>query len=236
MAGSLKTRLQSVSLIFACGTALFSDGYANGVIGSVNTLLTRIYGAEALAAHNYSRTLTSLGFAGTVVGMLTFGYLSDKVGRKFGMMAASGIVVVFSALAAASSGAHGSVGGLLSMLSACRFLLGIGVGAEYPCGSVAASEQSEEEKIEKNAQHRWLALATNSMIDMGFVISAFTPLVLFWMQAPPFRKCREFSIELDYLVLVLITLVLFGGFPLRLALFRLEPSSSGGIPWKNHPV
>ncbi|KJA19447.1 hypothetical protein HYPSUDRAFT_204509 [Hypholoma sublateritium FD-334 SS-4] len=177
----LKERIKSVSLIFACGTALLSDGYANGVIGSVNTLLTRVYGSAKLSQHNYSRTLSSLGFAGTVVGMLVFGYLSDKIGRKFGMMAAAGIVTLFSGLSAASSGAHGSVGGLLSMLSAMRFLLGIGVGAEYPCGSVSASEQSEEPGISKGSQHRWFALATNSMIDFGFVISAFVPLVLFWI-------------------------------------------------------
>ncbi|KAG6919871.1 hypothetical protein DXG01_015579 [Tephrocybe rancida] len=62
-----------------------------------------------------------------------------------------------------------------------RFFLGIGLGAEYPCGSVSASEQSEEKVINKNAWHRWLALATNTMIDFGFVIAAFTPLVLFWI-------------------------------------------------------
>ncbi|KAF8638308.1 hypothetical protein AX17_002328 [Amanita inopinata Kibby_2008] len=96
-------------------------------------------------------------------------------------MTATGIVALFSGLSAASSGAHGSIGGMLSMLAAMRFLLGIGVGAEYPCGSVSASEQSEEPAISKNAQHRWFALATNSMIDFGFVISAFVPLVLFWI-------------------------------------------------------
>jgi len=176
-----KPKLSQVSLIFACGTALFSDGYANGVIGSVNTLLRRIYGTAAVDAHNYSTTLSSLAFAGTIVGMLTFGYLSDKFGRKFGMMTATGIVAVFSGLSAASSGANHSLGGMLAMLSACRFLLGIGVGAEYPCGSVAASEQSEEKGISKNAQHRWFALATNSMIDFGFVVSAFVPLVLYWI-------------------------------------------------------
>lgn len=181
MQPTLKEKIKSVSLIFACGTALFSDGYANGVIGNVNTLLTRVYGSTELGKHNYSRTLSSLGFAGTVVGMLIFGYLSDKIGRKFGMMTAAGIVTLFSGLSAASSGAHGSVGGLLSMLSAMRFLLGIGVGAEYPCGSVSASEQSEEPAISKGAQNRWFALATNAMIDWGFVISSFVPLVLFWI-------------------------------------------------------
>ena len=46
----------------------------------------------------------------------------------------------------------------------CSFLLGIGIGAEYPCGSVAASEQSEEEGVAKNAQHRWFALATSESL------------------------------------------------------------------------
>ncbi|KAH0591421.1 hypothetical protein H2248_001498 [Termitomyces sp. 'cryptogamus'] len=216
---SLKERIRSVSLIFACGTALFSDGYANTVIGSgahvcwiftilsdwilvVNTrevhtyrhcaiantilplVLTRIYGKQALAEHNYSTIVNSTGFAGTVVGMLLFGFLSDKIGRKFGMMSAAIIVILFSGLSAASSGANGSVGGLLSMLSAMRFFLGIGVGAEYPCGSVAASEQSEEPAISYHARHRWLGLATISTLVFGFAIASFVPWVLYLIFGP----------------------------------------------------
>ena len=49
-------------------------------------MLNRIYGSDRVGAHNYGTTLSSLTFAGTVVGMLIFGYLSDKVGRKFGMV------------------------------------------------------------------------------------------------------------------------------------------------------
>lgn len=113
-------------------------------------------------------------------------------------MTATGIVVLFSFLSACSQGAHNNPVGLFSALSAFRFLLGIGIGAEYPCGSVAASEQSEEEGIDKKAQHRWFALATSkygisnlfyrfsefhldTMIDWGFVIGAFVPLLLLWM-------------------------------------------------------
>ena len=50
-----------------------------------------------------------------------------------------------------------------------RFLLGVGVGAEYPCGSVAASEQSEEKGVAKNAQNRWFALATSASCLSTFV-------------------------------------------------------------------
>ena len=48
-----------------------------------------------------------------------------------------------------------------------RFFIGIGIGAEYPCGSVAASEQSEEPGIAKNAQHRWFALATSKWFALA---------------------------------------------------------------------
>ncbi|KIJ15663.1 hypothetical protein PAXINDRAFT_163069 [Paxillus involutus ATCC 200175] len=143
--------LSSVSHIFACGTALFSDGYANSVIGAV---LERIYGSDVMTANNHSKAFTSVTFAGTVVGMLIFGWVSDKIGRKFGMISATGIVALFI-LSAASAGANNSVAGMLAMLAACRFLIGIGIGAGYPCGTVSASEQSEEGAIAKNAQHRF---------------------------------------------------------------------------------
>ncbi|KIM54389.1 hypothetical protein SCLCIDRAFT_31167 [Scleroderma citrinum Foug A] len=183
---AVRKGLSGVSLIFACGTALFSDGYANGIIGSVNTLLGRIYGTQTLKDKNYSNTLTSVAFAaGSQVwnGMLGFVIIEPRRLTVL-KMTATVIVAVFSGLSAASSGANGSFSGMLAMLCACRFLLGIGVGAEYPCGSVSASEQTEQEGISKNAQHRWLALATNTMIDIGFVVAAFVPLVLYWIFGP----------------------------------------------------
>ncbi|KAJ6509860.1 major facilitator superfamily domain-containing protein [Mycena vulgaris] len=182
-APTLRERLKGVSLIFACGTALFSDGYGNGIIGNVNTLLRRIYGTDVVTP-NYSTTLNSVVFAGTVLGMLTFGWISDKVGRKFGMMSAAGLVAFFSALSAASSGANHNVHGLLAMLITCRFFLGVGIGAEYPCGSVSASEQTEGKAIAKNSQHRWFALATNSMIDLAWVVAAFVTLLMVWICGP----------------------------------------------------
>lgn len=57
---------------------------------SLLTVLKRIYGPEKITT-NYSNTISSVAFAGTVVGMLVFGYLSDKLGRKFGMVRTASI-------------------------------------------------------------------------------------------------------------------------------------------------
>lgn len=53
-------------------------------------VLKRVYGPEQITT-NYSNTISSVAFAGTVVGMLVFGYLSDKLGRKFGMVRTASI-------------------------------------------------------------------------------------------------------------------------------------------------
>jgi hypothetical protein len=41
-----KGRWERSRPVIACGAGLFSDGYLNGVIGSVSTMLTLIYGNE----------------------------------------------------------------------------------------------------------------------------------------------------------------------------------------------
>jgi predicted cobalt transporter CbtA len=55
--------------------------------------------------------------------------------------------------------------------------MGIGIGGEYPAGSVAASEHTEAPGIKKGSQHFLFTMATNVQIDFGFVIAALVPLV-----------------------------------------------------------
>ena len=45
-------------------------------------VLKRTYGTDRVGDHNYSTALSSAAFAGTIVGMLVFGYLSDKIGTS----------------------------------------------------------------------------------------------------------------------------------------------------------
>ncbi|WWD18375.1 hypothetical protein CI109_102825 [Kwoniella shandongensis] len=175
-----KIGLSKKGAIFAAGASLFSDGYANASIGPASTILKGYIYKEAFTNNPINgRLLPAIAFAGIILGQLTFGWISDKIGRKFGMLLCTGIVFVFSALEAASKGpgAQGTINALL----AYRFLVGVGIGGEYPTGSVAAAENTEDPEIAKGSQQKLFVLATNTMIDLAFVISYFVCLVCLWI-------------------------------------------------------
>jgi len=195
----------AVWVVIACGFALMSDGillfhvsmlmvgYLNSVMGTVNTILGLVY-PDIYPNSTYSQNISSIVFAGTVLGQLAFGYMSDKLGRKFGMISATIIVVVFSIMSAGAYGAGGSTTGMLAALAAYRFLLGIGIGAEYPAGSVAASEATSEAK--SGHRHAMFVMVTNFVIDLGFVFGGFVPLVL--LVLPSFRAKLMGTVDLWY--------------------------------------
>lgn len=84
-------------------------------------------------------------------------------------------MIIFTALSAGSYGG-GTLSGMIAALTAYRFLVGIGIGGEYPAGSVAAAEASGE--VKTGTRNTWFILFTNVAIDWGFVIGAFVPYIL----------------------------------------------------------
>jgi MFS family permease len=137
-------------------------------------MLGKIYGAEYTKSAA-KQNVSSIAFAGTVVGMLIFGYTSDKWSRKNSLLVSTIILFVFASLATGSWGANGSNTGMFAALTAYRFFLGIGIGGEYPAGSVSASEASGE--VKAGARNTWFIMFTNVAIDWGFVIGAFVPYI-----------------------------------------------------------
>ncbi|KAI2472842.1 MFS general substrate transporter [Annulohypoxylon bovei var. microspora] len=160
--------------VLACGAGLFSDGYVNNVIGSVSTTLGAEYG-DVYNNSNAASIVPAIAFAGTVVGQLFFGYLSDKWSRTNSLLISTIILIIFTALAAGSY-YHGDAVGLFNILTAWRFFVGIGIGGEYPAGSVSCAESSGE--LKAGTRNTWFILFTNSMIDWGFVFGAFVPYVV----------------------------------------------------------
>lgn len=177
---SKRSGLGPVALIFACGAALFSDGYVNANSGPTGVILKQIekYGKNPGFSH-FKTLYSSLAFAGTVLGMLLFGVLSDRIGRKFGMLFASLWLTLWSVLIAGAYGAGGSVKGLFAALEAYRFIIGIAIGAEYPAGSVACSENTEAKNVNSGRQQMYFIMATNTMIDFGFVAANLVALIMF---------------------------------------------------------
>lgn len=173
--------------IFTAGAGLFSDGYVNSAIGTVNTCLLRIYGdqfSESRALQNVS----AIAFVGTVVGQIAFGFVSDYMSRKTGMLISSAGLILFSILAAGSWGigteskVGGYAGGLFTALTCYRFFLGIFIGAEYPCASSACAEAAA--LLKPAHRNRYFIWFTDLMISSGFVISSFVPLVMLWICGP----------------------------------------------------
>ncbi|KIK14129.1 hypothetical protein PISMIDRAFT_688185, partial [Pisolithus microcarpus 441] len=125
----------------------------------------------------YSKLLGSIMLAGTVFGMLVFGCSSSRLVHM-------GSAVILALLLSVACGAWGFVFGdsdiatVVDWLCVWRFLLGIGVGAGNTSATVSVLEQTEKEGISENAQNWWSVLATNSLIDMGFVASMFVPFLL----------------------------------------------------------
>ena len=76
--------------------------------------------------------VSSITFAGTVVGMLFFGYTSDHYSRKWSLFTSTIIIILFAILGTASYGAGGSPSGLLTALVVYRFFLGIGMSPNVP--------------------------------------------------------------------------------------------------------
>ena len=78
--------------------------------------------------------------AGSMVGQVFFGWLGDRFGRTrlYGIELA---IVIFSTIgvASASTGYLNDMS-ILGWLSVWRFVMGLGIGAEYPLSAVITAE------------------------------------------------------------------------------------------------
>ncbi|OAL44770.1 MFS general substrate transporter [Pyrenochaeta sp. DS3sAY3a] len=169
-----KGRWERLWPVIACGAGLFSDGYLNNIIGPVNTMLKTIYPAE-FKNSSAQANVSSITFAGTVLGMLFFGYTSDHFSRKWSLFVSTIIIILFATLGTGSYGG-GTPNGLITALVVYRFFLGIGIGGEYPAGSVGCAESTGE--LKEGSRNKWFILFTNVQIDLAFFISAIVATVV----------------------------------------------------------
>lgn len=96
------TRVSSILTVIVAGLALFSDGYNAQIIGYMEPLFSDLY-KEGISAEIKTR-LSNSYLIGEIFGMLFFGYIIDKVGRRTGIIFATAFLVLGIVLATAAHG------------------------------------------------------------------------------------------------------------------------------------
>lgn len=156
--------------IFTTGMGVFADGYDLSSIGIVLTFALASFGVKSLTGIQ-SSLLVGSALIGAAVGAVVFGLLANR-GRK----AFYGLDVAIMAVAALAQAFVTNVPELIVV----RFVLGIGVGADYVLSPLIMGEHA-------NAADRGKSLAFGFGITWGLGATAAAVLYLILQQfnVPP---------------------------------------------------
>ncbi len=116
--------------IFTAGMGFFTDAYDLFIIGTATTLIAKQWGLST----SQVGLINSITLISAFVGAIAFGRIADVLGRKrtYGLEAA---IMVVGAIASAFAPS-------LIWLLIFRFILGLGVGGDYPMSAVLMGEYS----------------------------------------------------------------------------------------------
>ncbi|MHB8351202.1 MAG: MFS transporter [Thermoplasmata archaeon] len=135
------SRVQGFHLrtVLVAGMGFFTDAYDLFVISLVIPILAGLY-----AGGKFSATTTGLlgasALLGAAVGQLLFGFLGDRLGRRR-MYVITLVIMAGGALGSALSVPVGMFS-TVEVLIAWRFVLGVGIGGDYPLSATIMSEYS----------------------------------------------------------------------------------------------
>jgi PHS family inorganic phosphate transporter-like MFS transporter len=145
MKSSVLSRIGSnIKLVLKLGAGFFADAYDLFVIDIVLSILQEqaaVNDAGMGFTTSAKALIASATSVGAVLGMVGFGILGDKVGRRTGVLVTGSLVAIGSLLSAAC--VRSETVSLMTQMTIYRTLLGIGIGGEYPLSASMASESSE---------------------------------------------------------------------------------------------
>ena len=148
--------------IFVSGMGFFTDAYDLFIIGVASTLLTKQWHLSA----TQTGLINSMTLLGAFLGACVLGRLADLLGRRRIAVFDASVMLVF-ALASA-------VAPSFIFLVGFRFLLGFGVGGDYPVSAVLMSEYAN-----RRDRGRLVGLVF-AMQALGTVAGYIAGLLLIW--------------------------------------------------------
>jgi len=158
--------------VLIAGTGFLTDAYDLFVIDLVIAILERLHpnGIGAVA----KGTVASATLVGAVCGQLCFGLLGDWFGRRWTFLATC-FLIVGGALGSACCVWTPGVYSLVHQLALFRFVLGFGIGGEYPLAASITAEGTDR------ASRGRMVAAVFSMQGWGMLLSCvMTLLLLLW--------------------------------------------------------
>jgi PHS family inorganic phosphate transporter-like MFS transporter len=173
--------------IIIAGMGFFNDSYDLFTIGLLTKLIGRIYYTPRCPMNticpksfygkkpgalpiNQNSAITAVALCGTLVGQIFFGWLGDKIGRKTAYGVTLVTMVVFGVGQAMSFGTTATA--VVTTLCICRFMLGVGIGGDYPLSAVIMSEYAN-----KKTRGAFVA-AVFSMQGIGILVGAAITLAV----------------------------------------------------------
>jgi MFS transporter, PHS family, inorganic phosphate transporter len=142
------------------GMGFFTDAYDLFIIGVALAILTPLWHLTALQVS----LLASTSLIAAALGAIVFGWLADHLGRKF----IYGYELIVLALGAIASALAPNVIFLLVF----RFILGLGIGGDYPVSATLMSEYSNRRDRGK------LITMVFSMQGLGLILGPLVAIVL----------------------------------------------------------
>ncbi|KAJ7104275.1 phosphate permease [Mycena belliarum] len=127
-----------VKVCMVAGVGFFTDAYDIFAINIASTMLGYVYSKSGKLAPHQDLGIKVATPVGTLCGQLLFGWLADRLGRKRMYGVELMIIIVGTFAQALSGGAHAV--SIIGVLVVWRFLMGIGIGGDYPLSATISSE------------------------------------------------------------------------------------------------
>ncbi|KAI9029550.1 major facilitator superfamily domain-containing protein [Phycomyces nitens] len=158
--------------ILTSGAGFFTDSYDVFIINLVTPMLGYVYYKDnnSKMPTDVEGIIKGMASVGTLIGQLTFGFLSDIFGRKiYGLEL---MIIILGTINCATSASAIRGVSAIGFLGCWRLLLGIGVGGDYPMSATITSEWS-------SAGRRGMMMALIfSMQGIGNLAAAIVTLIL----------------------------------------------------------
>jgi PHS family inorganic phosphate transporter-like MFS transporter len=189
---------RQIRTVLVSSTGFFMDAYDIFVINLVLPMLGYVYYKDQKnkVSSNIQGIVKGMTNVGNLFGQIIFGILGDSKGRK-SVYGVELLIIIVSTLGSAMVGSSATGIGILGFFGFWRFLLGIGIGGDYPMSATVSSEWSSEGR-----RGQMLAL-TFSMQGWGQFFGALVDIILLAI----FKHSIEANqINIDYVWRILIAI------------------------------